>query len=324
MKKFIFFLFSIVLTIYCIAFAIQIVSDYGLKRNSNSIYEDWDFILKGKINAELVINGSSRGCVSYNSKIIESITKLKSHNLGFNAGGYNLQQEKFSIYLKNNKIPRVIIQNIDLAHFNENNIVPDESQFIPFISNTNVNQFLRQYDNKYYYLEYIPLLKYNQNFKLLKNGILNNLYDSRPQYFVVSGYTPMKIKFKLDRHNLNKLDSYVLTTAELYKNIFSKLSEIENYYDNVLFQNKETILIFVWAPENKERLVNKYKPIYESLKNKLRILESKNKNVYFLDFSNDIISNSNEYFYDSFHLNESGAKQFSIKLSKKINSIVKK
>lgn len=323
MKKFIVYLFSIILITYCVALIIQGLSDYGLKRNSNSIYEDWNSILKGKVNAKIVINGSSRGCVSYDTRVIDSITKLKSHNLGFNAGGYKLQQEKFLMYLERNTAPKIIIQSIDLTHFNENNIIPDEHQFIPFISDLSINQFLLKYDEKYNYLNYIPLLKYNQNFKLLKEGILSNFIKSEPKYFVVSGFTPKDKKFKLDDHNLKKLDSYIENQDLLDDKIKNKLSLVENYYKQILLKNPKTILFFVWAPENKERLTDKYKPIYETLKNRLKLLESQNKNIYFLDFSNDVISNSNDYFYDSFHLNKTGAKEFSIKLSNKINTILK-
>ena len=139
MRDFFKFIIEIVGITLITGFSIQYLSDNGLKNLKNSRFNDWKNIIEGRINSDIIINGSSRGYVGYNPKIIGNMLKLSCFNLGFNAGGYNLQQSKFDIYLKNNKKPKLIIQNIDLAHFGKNMVLPDKAQFLPFINNENIN-----------------------------------------------------------------------------------------------------------------------------------------------------------------------------------------
>lgn len=323
MKKFLIYISSILFLTFAIGMLTQYVSDNGLKDIPNSVYEDWDAILLGKINSKIIINGSSRGRFSYDTEVISSITKSSTHNLGFNAAGYELQQSKFLLYLDKNVFPKVIIQNIDLTHFNEDDVIPDESQFIPFVNKHEVNEFLIKYDKKYNYIGYIPLLKYNLNYKILKKGVFSNFCKEDSDLMFYAGFTPKKQKFKLDKHNIKRLDNYLKDPQRLIQKIDIKFEIVSAFYEDLLNSNKETILIYVWAPEKKERLVEKYQQLYNPLKEKLKIKASNNKNIYFLDFSNDIISQSDVFFYDTFHLNNIGAKEFSQKLSNEINKIVK-
>ncbi|WP_035638092.1 hypothetical protein, partial [Flavobacterium gilvum] len=149
MRKFIFYISEIILIVLAVAFLIQCLADRGLQNWQNNVYNDWQNTLEGKINSDVIIMGSSRGFVGYNSKIIEDKLRLKTYNISYNAGGNNLQLSKLNIYLKNNKKPKILIQNIDLAHFDENDILPEEFQFIPFLNNPDIDDLLVSFDSKY-------------------------------------------------------------------------------------------------------------------------------------------------------------------------------
>ena len=321
MKKFILFLIGIIVIVYLITFSIQFFADKGLKNQKNSIYADWNAILKGEINADIVINGSSRAKFSYDTRSILKETKLKTQNLGFNAGGYNLQKSKFEIYLKNNNFPKIIIQHIDLANFKESKVLPDEDQFFPFVNNAEINKFISKFDHKFSYVGYIPLLKYNQNFSILRTGLLANVSGKAPAKSLYFGFSPKKQSYKLDLHNFDKLKSDVQEKEKINTRNLSRLNEMIRFYQSKMNQN--TLLIFVWAPEYKERLNVIYDPLKAPLIKQLNTLQAKNKNIFFIDFSHDVIAQNSDYFYDSFHLNDTGAKEFSGKLGHAIQVILK-
>jgi hypothetical protein len=320
MRKIILYVLEIIVISFCMAFVIQYFSDKGLSNLKNSLYNDWQNIIEGNINSDVLIMGSSRGFVCYNSKIIEDKLKLKAFNISYNAAGYRLQQSKFDIYLKNNIKPKIIIQNIDLAHFNENSMLPEELQFIPFLNVKGINDLILPYDKKYNYFRYTPLLKYNQNLNLLKNGIYANFRDFNIEYETTyAGYCPQQRIFKVDSHNLKKLQKISDDGLDMseYKRTLSRILE---FYNTRL--DDSTKIIFVWAPEHKLRLNKIYDSARNPLINELKSIQRNNKNIYFIDMSNDEISKHDNYFYDTFHLNKRGSEVFSKNLSIKILEIL--
>jgi len=321
MKGFLIFLFKIIVLVFTFALTLECVSDRGLSHLKNSVYNDWKNILEGNLNSDVIIMGSSRGHVSYDSQILSKELKLSTHNLSFNAAGYKLQQIKLDIYLRKNKNPKIIIQNIDLAHFNRNDVIPEENQFLPFINNPDVNNLLSKYDKKFKKLHYFPLLKYNLNLNFLRLGIVSNFYQKDIENLsTYNGFCPKNTPFKIDYHNLKKLDDISKKKAEInsYK---SELKEIVKFYKSKV--DPETQIVFVWAPEHKLRQQEKYKKINAPIIQELVEIDKENENIHFVNMSNHELLNSNEYFYDTFHLNKNGAQIFSTILSNKINKTVK-
>ncbi|AOW08123.1 hypothetical protein [Flavobacterium gilvum] len=320
MRKFIFYISEIILIVLAVAFLIQCLADRGLQNWQNNVYNDWQNTLEGKINSDVIIMGSSRGFVGYNSKIIEDKLRLKTYNISYNAGGNNLQLSKLNIYLKNNKKPKILIQNIDLAHFDENDILPEEFQFIPFLNNPDIDDLLVSFDSKYTDTKYLPLLKYNQNLKLLKNGIYANFkFFNIENATTYQGYCPQNRTFKIEYHNLKKIKgkSKEGVDSNRYKKILKKMTDF--YKLNL---DSSTKIIFVWAPENKLRLNKEYDSLKSPLIEEINLIQKKNKNIYFIDLSHHLISKNDYYFYDTFHLNKKGSEVFSEILSIKLSQLL--
>jgi len=320
MRKFIFYILEIILIVVAVAFSIQYLADRGLQNWQNTIYNDWQNTLEGKINSDVIIMGSSRGFVGYNPKIIEYKLKLKTYNISYNAGGYKLQLSKLNIYLKKNRKPKVLIQNLDLAHFDENDILPEEFQFIPFLNNSDIDDLVMSYDSKYNYLKYIPLLKYNQNLKLLKNGIYTNFKNFNIENGTTyQGYCPQNRIFKIEQHNLKRIEKKSKQDLDINreKKILKKMMD---FYK--LNFGSSTKIIFVWAPENKLRLNKAYDSLKSPLIKEINLIQKNNKNIYFIDLSHHVISKNDDYFYDTFHLNKKGSEVFSQVLSAKISKIL--
>lgn len=319
MKRFFLELAKIIVLTFLIAYGIQLLADFGLKNKEQTLYHDWEKIVEGKVNAEVLILGSSRGFVSYDPRIIENKLGLSTINLSINAGCFDIQQKKLQLYLKHNKKPKYIIQNVDLPNFGKTTMLPDEDQFIPFLNDSSIKEMILSYDSKYAYIGYFPLLKYNQSYELLKQGVLSNFTSiSIPNRISYNGFSPNNYPFQMDHHNLKKMQEKIklgIDRNEYKKNVQNAIA----FYNATLGKSVE--IIFVWAPENKERLKKEYDPLRNPLLYELRHL--KQSNHHFIDFSNDAISMKNGNYYDSFHLNAKGAHLFTSKLADTLVSIVK-
>jgi hypothetical protein len=319
MGKFLLYIFKIIIFTFFVALFIQFLADLGLKKMDDSIYSDWNKILGGNINSDLVILGSSRGYVSYDPIIIENTTGLTSYNLSINAGSYNLQNLKFESYLNKNRDPKVIIQNIDLTHFSKSNNLPEEFQFLPYLDNKNLTQKLSEINSDYSWNHYIPLYKYNNYKSFLVKGLVSLVGKDYSILPTNKGFAPKNPLFKKDEHNLRRLRAMSLDTSNIpsYKEKLAISREFLHRY------NTDSVKIFlVWAPEYKERL-DIIAPIVTPVKEDIIQIVSAMPGVYFLDFSEDPINLDQKYFYDTFHLNERGALLFTSKLSKEVDSILK-
>lgn len=54
----------------------------GLKKSKSYYFVDWNRIYGGKIDADIIINGNSKAYHHISPKIIDSVTRLNSYNLG--------------------------------------------------------------------------------------------------------------------------------------------------------------------------------------------------------------------------------------------------
>lgn len=319
MGKYLLYLFKLIIYSFLVAIFIQYLADSGLKKMDNSIYADWNKIIEGDLNSDLVILGSSRGYVSYDPRIIQKTTGLSSFNLSINAGAYNLQGLKFESYLDKNRYPKVIIQNIDLTHFSKSNHIPEKYQFLPYLDNKKLARELSDINSDYRWNNYIPLFKYNPYKSFLLKGLLSffgKKYSISP---TIKGFSPKNLMFKKDSYNLKRLRELQSDSSNIQ--LFRKKLLITKEFLN-RYKTDSVKIFFVWAPEYKERF-----DIIASIVNPVKVdlagMVSEIPGVYFLDFSEDPINLKKEYFYDTFHLNQKGAALFSTKISIEIDRILK-
>ena len=74
-------------------------------------------IMSGRVNAGILISGSSRALTHYESKVIEEMTKCSTLNIGRNGSQTDMQLAFLKTYLKNNSKPKLILHNLDLYSF---------------------------------------------------------------------------------------------------------------------------------------------------------------------------------------------------------------
>ena len=308
MKKFTSNLIIITILTYGFLFFLEHVQD-----KFNSSVKDTDShvlnSIKNGIEADLIFLGSSRTSTTYSSVIFNSILNIKSFNLGYTAGNEYSQSLYLNFYMKYNNPPKIVIQNIDLAHFSNSKIVPNYFYTLPFYNDFKTDSTYRNlYFNRY--IDVIPYIKYNgwnrNNFFHLKKKIVNNnnsTYDF---------YKPYDKKFELDNHNLKRIkeNNSELDLDYIEKAISTQISFFEQY---------NTQIYYVWLPEREERYTL-YGEKCEVIK---RIIEDKFSDCskcFFIDLSeySEAVT-SEDFFYDTFHLNKAGSEL----LSKYIANLLK-
>ncbi|MBC7407925.1 MAG: hypothetical protein H7339_06010 [Arcicella sp.] len=297
-------------------YTLGLMVDKGLRKSRNAYFASWNDLYSSKINADLLIMGSSRAEFHISPKILDSTLSLNAYNLGLSAWHFDMQYARFRMYLQHNRKPKYIIQNVDIYGFSKRSDVADYPQFLPYIQDTILQNTIRGHKGEFdFYQRNIPLLKYKNQQKIAFEGLFNflgfsNFYDTTSKY---KGYRGNDYAWNKDFESFKKR----FPNGAKYR--FDK--EVKRQFDEYLaFCQRENIKVFlVYAPEYYE-----VQPYY---KNKSDLINLCHKAVekhgcYFLDYSKNLLCYNRKYFYNSQHLNKIGAELFSLDLGNKINVLL--
>ena len=306
MKKFIVKLIILLISVFIILSIMEYITNYGLKKTRIHNFGEWNDIYNSQINANLLILGSSRAWVEISPRIIDSVLHVNSYNLGMDGTHFDLQNERFKIYLQHNVKPKQIIMTLDLFTLVKRDDLFDELQFYPYINDSIVFNILVQHKGILEKMNFnFPYFRYLNDTELREVGF--------NEFFNFAHYNSYKYK------GYKSNDSKWNNEFELFKNNNSKgirwkfnVDLINQFISFIQYCKQNNIkIIFVYPPEYYEAqlLTINRKEIMSFYAN----IAAKNK-LLFLDYSNDSICNNKKYFYNSQHLNTIGAVLFSKKL----------
>ncbi len=311
LKKIIILSLLLIVSFYALAYIV----DTGLRKSRNDYFASWNDLYNSKINADLLIMGSSRAAFHISPKILDSTLSLNSYNLGLSAWHFDMQFARFKVYLQHNRKPKYIIHNVDVYGFSKRGDVVNYQQFLPYIQDTILQKTIRGHKGEFdIYQRNIPLLKYKNDSELAFEGIFDyfnvkNFYDTTSKF---KGYRGNDFAWNKDFENFRKY------YPKGVKYRFDK--ELKQQFGEYLAfcQHENIKVILVYAPEYYE--VQKY------YKNKNELIELCQKSAqkygcYFLDYSKNAICYDRQYFYNSQHLNRRGAEVFSLDLSGKLKGM---
>jgi hypothetical protein len=310
-KKIIILSIAVVASMYALAYMV----DTGLKQSRSDNFASWNDLYSSKINADLLIMGSSRAAFHISPQIIDSTLSLNSYNLGLSAWHFDMQYARFRMYLQHNHKPKYIIQNVDVYGFSKRVDVADYQQFLPYINDTIIQNTIKNHQGEFdVYQRNFPLLKYKNDSKIAFEGFFNfvgfgYLYDTTSKY---KGYQGNNYVWNKDFEKFKKR----FPKGAKYKfdaNIKSQFNEF------LSFCKKENIkVILVYAPEYFE-----VQPFYKNKNELINLCDEsvKKYDCHFLDYSKSSLSYNRQYFYNSQHLNKYGSKLFSRDLGEKLKVI---
>lgn len=307
-KKMFFLFFLLIISLYAFSYMV----DTGLRKSRNAYFASWNDLYNSKINADLLIMGSSRAEFHISPKILETALSLSTYNLGISAWHFDMQYARFRMYLQHNRKPKYIIHNVDIYGFSKRTDVADYPQFLPYIQDTILQNVMHQHKGEFdIYQQNIPLLKYKNQQKLAFEGFFgfmgfSNLYDTTSKY---KGYRGNNYTWNKDFERFKKR----FPKGAIYR--FDK--EVKRQFEEYLsFCRQENIkVVLVYAPEYYE-----VQPYYKNKRELMSLCQEsvKKYGCYFLDYSKNPLCYNRIYFYNSQHLNQKGATLFSLDLGKKM------
>lgn len=291
------------------------VVDTGLRQSRHPLYAEWNDLFNAKIQADMLILGSSRAAFHISPYILDTTLRLNSYNLGMSAWRLDMQLTRFKLYLAHNPKPKYIIHNVDVYGFRKRKDLIDYQQFLPYINEPLLQaNFTGLKGNFSYVQRYIPLYKYANDYELIWEGIKNYTHVFEPlQTEKHKGFKandlPWDNKFGAFKKKYPKGVKYPIE-PDLQQAFFEYLA----------FCRKQGIqVILVYAPEYYE-----VQPLYKNKKAFVALCQKAQQQYgcMFLDYTNDSLCFKQNLFYNSQHLNKTGANLFSVKLAQDLKRIV--
>ena len=295
-----------------VLYLFQYFIETGLRKSKSEYFVDWNRIYQSKINADLIINGSSRAFRMVDPKIMDSVLHVNSYNLGMNGWTFGMQYARFKIYLQHNSKPKYVIQNIDLSIFEKRKDLRYHLQFLPYLSDSIILNNTNQYEGRFTFPElYFPMFKYNNKSDIIMDGVLSYFGKGQksPKY---KGYLPKETPF--DEKNW----------ADTKKSIPN--GKLDTFED----ETKHQILEYIkFCKQNDIKLIFEFAPFYQPLfllnLNRNDVLDTikkyaRDNDIPFLDYSQDTLGNSKQYFYNAFHLNKKGSEIFTSMLANDVKA----
>src|ERR1700747_729442 len=126
--------------LFCLApvpllYLLQHIVDTGLRKSRYYYYSEWNDLFNGKINADLVVMGTSRAWVQVSPGILDSMLHLNSYNLGMDGTAFKIQYERFKMYMQHNKKPKYILQEVGYTStLVKSDQLPVLQQFLPYLN----------------------------------------------------------------------------------------------------------------------------------------------------------------------------------------------
>jgi hypothetical protein len=248
--------------------------------------------------------------VQISPQILDSTLHLNTYNLGMDGASLRLQYERFKIYLKYNKKPKYIIQEVGYTStLVRSDVLQGPSQYLPYLSDPDVWNIVTHYQSSLSNLDrYFPLYKYNNEFVIAKEGIMSFM-GKGVKAVKYKGYQGQDKRWDSSFHNFLMsnpegsswpVEPAAVTVFRQYLD-FCKANDIKVIivYPPAFIQSMDYV-------KNKEEILG----VFNSL--------SAEYHIPFHNYMFDSLNYSRDNFYNSQHLNRQAAEIFSYKLAKDI------
>lgn len=275
----------------------------GLRNSNAFIYENLNKTYKGEINSNIIINGSSKALVQISPQIIDSLTGLNSYNFGMNGANFELQNLVYNLYRKYNNKPDYIIHVVSSETLELNENLHEYKRFAPYLNDTLVEQFAKKHNGFSSADYYFPFIRYSGFLIEIINGFSNYFNYKLPleNNSKSKGYIAYNKKWDSSFDNFKK----TYANGKYIKIDSAQISLFDNYIEYCVNDRIEIILIYpptYYESHSYIRNRNEIISLYDSIADKHQI--------QFLNYSENELSLSKKYFYNSQHLNKNGAELF--------------
>lgn len=308
MKNFILNILTSFIIILLVLFALDKLATYGLSKSRANSFRDLNDLYENKTNADMVLLGSSRTYVMMNPIVFDSILNINTHNFGQDGATIYLQKTIFNEVLEcNDSSLKYVVQNIDLTTLLPNKKNYSKQRYFPHLDKKSLYNNLYEFDYSFWKYKYIPFYKFNGNLSIFIRGLFLGLnIPLKENYTKVKGYRPGDKIWNSDFDNFKaNLKTDVISYDE---NLLEEgLKVLEEFIEETSRIGVKYIIVFapMYAEMYNMQLQNKM------LISRLQGYADKFEHVSFYDYSNLPMNTKKSYFYNSYHLNSTGADIFS-------------
>jgi hypothetical protein len=214
-----------------------------------------------------------------------------------------MQHARFKVFLEHNPKPKYIIQNLDVFSLVKQVGLYDKEQFLPYLHDPLIRSATRGYEGEFGPVDYyFPLFKYNGHLEIAKLGLLNYFGSSIEQRTKYKGYQGKDLvwDFTFDKFKKENPSGVNILIDRQTENEFLEFLDY--------CKKNDIKVIFVFSPEYIE-----VQPFFTNRNEVMRHYQeiAKTYEIPFLDYSNHPICFNKAHFYNSQHLNKTGAEIFS-------------
>ncbi len=300
--------FALIILLAC---GVNALINLGLHRIKTNQFGVSNQIVKGQINADIIITGSSRAVSHYDPRIITSVTGLKAFNIGRNGSQTDMQVAVLKTYLKHNRKPRMVIHNLDAFSFVMTREVYDPGQYVPYLNETDLYDALHKINSDVWWkCRHMPLFGYMaEDTRLDWMLSIQGLAGKSPRETFYQGFNPREGAWTDD------FAKFLIANPNGI-NFEIQPDGVQVMADLIHLCHENGIqLILVYSPE--------YLKMQPLTRNRAAIFEkyeelAKPFDVAIWDFSHWEHAEDTEYFVNSQHLNAKGAEIFSTDLAHRL------
>ena len=304
--------FFAVLTV--MVFALNAMITSGLRRIRTSQYGAWNQMMEGKINARIVITGSSRAASHYDPRIIAATTGRSAFNLGRNGSQTDMQVAVLKAYLEHNQKPEIVVHNLDAFTFETSHEVYAFAQYVPYLYDNEIYAPLRKITPDTWKSRYVPLYGYvvdDMNFSWMLG--IRGFFGWSPKNDFFQGFDPRPKPWTDD------FDSFRATNPNgvswpIEPEGIQVMEDLAR-----LCQERGIQLIFVYSPEYSEmqKLTNNRAEVFGHFHEL-----AERYHVPIWDYSDWSHAADTQYFTNSQHLNAQGAALFSEDIARRLQQYI--
>lgn len=283
----------------------------GMRRIRSGMFGAFNRTAEGKVNADIVVTGSSRAAMAYDPAILKRATGLSAFNLGRIGALTNVHTGVLRFYLRHNRPPRVLIENVDLFSLNVTDTLYDLPQYTPYLSDPGLYEALRRRYPAIWKARYLPFYGYIAGDTQFDHYLgLEALFGIQPEEDCKDGYYPRPLEWN------DRFARFKATHKKTF-DFHPQPGGIRDFQDFLSeAQSRGIPTILVVSPLYHEYLAMlrgqaELMAIYAGL--------ARRHGAIFWDLSDlPPISGSTSYFFDYEHLNQRGAAAFSEALGERL------
>lgn len=270
----------------------------GIKTANYREVTKWNEVIQGRIDAEILVIGSSRALVHFDCEYIEKVTGKSCYNLGFDGTSIPLQKLMFDLYLSKNEPPESLIWSLDFHSFTKNSDYYGFDQLVPYQDNEIIREILEIHKTESYKFD-IPIFRYAFNPKMKFYGLASFLFDFGKEPIISKGYRKSAKTWELSADvavdNKDKGEKIVLEEA-IVRDFYQYIDSLKVKYD----------IRLILTPYYITKL-RKFRNLSEA-KEKLNAA-AKAIGVNYLDLSATDLSIDQKNFYNESHMTIHGMNQ---------------